>query len=99
LPTFTQIKLPVLPPFDDPSDQSSGGEACGEGHRNGKDGVSLDALRCVDEEFLGSVATLFRGAPDDAEAVLNRFGNRTRCTGSLVSGFGDVFGRSVQYGL
>jgi len=47
--------------------------------------VSLDALSCVIQEFFGSIAALFCGTPQYSYAILDRIGNRTGCTRSLVS--------------
>jgi hypothetical protein len=47
--------------------------------------VSLDAFRCVIQEFFGSIAALFRGTPDYSYAIPYCIGNRTGCARRLVS--------------
>jgi hypothetical protein len=61
--------------------------------------MSLDALRCVIQEFLSSVAALFCATSYHSHAVFYRIGNRTARAARLPGRFTDVFRRSFRYSL
>jgi hypothetical protein len=91
--------LPDLPAFHHPTNECACHESdreccCDIQHR-----VPLNALGCVINEFFCSVATLFCGTLDYSYAVLDCVSNRAGGARSLVSRFGDMLSRSVQYCL
>jgi hypothetical protein len=61
--------------------------------------VSLEALGCVIQQFLGKIAALFCSTPHHSYAIFYCIGNCAGCARSLVNCFRDVFGRSFRYGL
>jgi hypothetical protein len=79
------LNLHDLPSFHHPADHGSRGEAQGKRSRDGYHRVSLEALSCVIQEFFRGIAALFCGTLRYSYAILYCIGNRTGCTGSLVS--------------
>jgi hypothetical protein len=61
--------------------------------------MSLDAPSRVLQEFFGSIAALFCDPSRRSNSIVDRTGNRTGGTGSLVSRFSDLICRSFQYRL
>jgi hypothetical protein len=71
-----------LPPFHHPSEQCSRGNPDCKCRRNRQYRMSLDALSCVIQKFLGSISTLLCSAPRNSHSILNRIGNRAACSRS-----------------
>jgi hypothetical protein len=88
-----------LPSLDRPADQYACGNTHGKRRRNRQHRVTLDAFGGIIQEFFGSIAAPFRGAPHYSHAILYCVGNRTGCARSLVRRFGDAFSSSFHYGL
>jgi hypothetical protein len=76
---------PDLPSFHHPADQCSGGDSYRKSRRNSQQGMPLEALSCVIQEFFGCIAALFCGTPYYSYAILYGVGNRTARARSLVS--------------
>jgi hypothetical protein len=71
------------PSFHHPADQGARGEAYRKRRRNRQHRMPLKALRCLTQEFLGGVATLFYRTLHHFDTIFDRIGNRTGCTRSL----------------
>jgi hypothetical protein len=85
--------------FHHPGDQSPSGNANRKRRRNREHEVPLEALRCVVQEFFGSITALPRGASHCSYAIPNCIRNRAGGASRLVSRLGDVIRRSFHYGL
>jgi hypothetical protein len=74
-----------LSSFHHPANQCSRGDAYRKRRRKRQHRVTLDALSCVIQEFLGSIAALFCGTPHYSHAIFYRIGDSAGCTRSPVS--------------
>jgi hypothetical protein len=61
--------------------------------------MPLEPVSCVVQEFFGGIATLFCGASQCSNAVLDSIGNRAGGAGSLTNRFADLFGSLFYYAL
>jgi len=61
--------------------------------------MPMEAMGCLIQEFFASVAALLRGTLYNSHAIPYRIGNRASCARSLVSRFGNVVSRSLDYSL
>jgi hypothetical protein len=82
---WTPVSVSDLPSFHHPSNQCSRGDAYRKRRRKRQHRVTLDALSCVIQEFLGSIAALFCGTPHYSHAIFYRIGDSAGCTRSPVS--------------
>jgi hypothetical protein len=71
--------------FHHPADQCSCGNPYSKGRRNSQYKVSLEALSCIVQEFLGGITTLLCRTPSYSHAIVDRVGYRTGCARSLAS--------------
>jgi hypothetical protein len=76
-----RIKAQVadLPSFHRPSDQGSGYKTGCERCGHGPDGMPLDPLSGISQDFFSSIPALLGGTPDDSYSVLDCLGNRPGC--------------------
>jgi hypothetical protein len=76
-----RIKTQVadLPSFHCPSDQGSGYKTGCERRGHGQDGMPLDPLSGISQNFFSSISALLGGPPDYSYSVLDCLGNRPGC--------------------